>query len=73
MIPPSSNLNKFVRFYTAGFYVQDDIHVTSRVTVNAGLRYEFATTPIDRFGNNWAVICVTCAPRRRPERMAGRI
>ncbi len=59
LIVPGSNLNKFVRDYTAGFYVQDDIHISSRITVNAGLRYEFATTPLERYGNNWAVINLT--------------
>jgi len=39
------NTKRDYRFYTAGLYVQDDIHVTPRLTVNAGLRYEFMTTP----------------------------
>ncbi len=60
LIVPGSNLNKFVRNYTYGFYAQDDVHVTSRVTLNLGLRYEFSTVPLERYGNNWAVICVTC-------------
>ena len=33
-----------------GFYYQDDIHVTSRLTLNAGLRYEFITTPSEVYG-----------------------
>jgi hypothetical protein len=31
------------RFSTLGFYGQDDIRLTSRLTLNVGLRYEFAT------------------------------
>jgi hypothetical protein len=58
-LTPQSNINKFVRNYTFGFYAQDDVRVTSRVTLNLGLRYEFSTEPIDRFGNNWAVIGLT--------------
>ncbi len=66
---PGSNINKFMRNYTIGFYAQDDWRVTSRLTVNLGLRYEFATEPLDRFGNNWAVINLT-RPRRQRERTA---
>src|ERR1041385_1092124 len=33
-----------------GLYYQDDIHVTQRLTVNAGLRYEFITTPSENWG-----------------------
>ncbi len=58
-LTPQSNINKFVRNYTAGFYAQDDIHMTSRLTVNLGLRYEFSTEPIERFGNNYAIIGLT--------------
>lgn len=36
---------RFTVFNTLGFYAQDDIRVTPRLTVNAGLRYEFMTTP----------------------------
>jgi Carboxypeptidase regulatory-like domain/TonB dependent receptor len=33
-----------------GLYFQDDIHVTSRLTLNAGLRYEFITVPFENHG-----------------------
>jgi len=36
---------RFTVFNTLGFYAQDDIRVTPRLTLNAGLRYEFMTTP----------------------------
>ena len=36
---------RFTVFNTFGFYAQDDIRVTPRLTMNVGLRYEFMTTP----------------------------
>jgi hypothetical protein len=33
-----------------GFYVQDDYRVTSALTLNLGLRYEFSTVPLDKDG-----------------------
>ncbi|MGC2332091.1 MAG: TonB-dependent receptor, partial [Candidatus Acidiferrales bacterium] len=43
--PPAINY-KTVHFYTLGFYVQDDFHATSRLTLNLGLRYEFNTNVV---------------------------
>jgi NAD(P)-dependent dehydrogenase (short-subunit alcohol dehydrogenase family) len=33
-----------------GFYVQDDIRLTSKLTANVGLRYEYTTPYSDKFG-----------------------
>ena len=33
-----------------GLYYNDEVHATSRFTVNLGLRYEFNQSPADRFG-----------------------
>ena len=41
---PFANENRFYIFNTLGFYGQDDWRVTSRLTLNLGLRYEFMTT-----------------------------
>ena len=38
---PGANIQRNWTSGTMGFYAQDDIRVTSRLTVNAGLRYEF--------------------------------
>ena len=38
------------RYETYGFYGQDDWRVTSRLTLNLGLRYEFNTVPIESQG-----------------------
>jgi Carboxypeptidase regulatory-like domain/TonB dependent receptor len=47
---------RFTVFNTFGFYVQDDIRVTPRLVVNAGLRYEFMTTPRELNGIQSRVI-----------------
>ncbi len=38
------------RQWLFGFFVQDDIRVNSRLSVNAGLRYEFVTVPTEANG-----------------------
>jgi hypothetical protein len=56
-LPSSVNLgNNFVsnlRQQVHAAYVQDDWRVTPKLTVNLGLRYEFATPLVDR-DNNWS-------------------
>jgi len=56
-LPSSVNLgNNFVsnlRQQVYAAYVQDDWRVTPKLTVNLGLRYEFATPLVDR-DNNWS-------------------
>jgi Carboxypeptidase regulatory-like domain/TonB dependent receptor/TonB-dependent Receptor Plug Domain len=56
-LPSQVNLgNNFVsnlRQQVHGVYVQDDWRVTSKLTVNVGLRWEFATPLYDR-DNNWS-------------------
>ena len=47
---PGSDENKYVMYTALGFYAQDDIRVTNRLTFNLGLRYEFITTPEEKFG-----------------------
>jgi hypothetical protein len=50
-----SDNNRYFLFNTLGFYVQDDYHITSRLTVNMGLRYEFMTTPREALRREYAI------------------
>jgi hypothetical protein len=50
-----SDINRYFLYNTLGFYVQDDYHVTTRLTLNMGLRYEFMTTPREAAGRQYAI------------------
>jgi hypothetical protein len=41
IVPPGADTNRDFKYYTYGFYGQDDFRVSNRLTVNLGLRYEF--------------------------------
>ena len=50
------NTTTDARSLSDSFYVQDDWRVTTKLTVNLGLRYEYANLPYDvtdRLGNLW--------------------
>jgi hypothetical protein len=42
-------------YSTLGFYGQDDVRASSRLSLNLGLRYEFATVPREANGNDWNI------------------
>ncbi|OFW37766.1 MAG: hypothetical protein A3J28_01855 [Acidobacteria bacterium RIFCSPLOWO2_12_FULL_60_22] len=44
-VTPGSNLTRTYHYTTLGFYGQDDWRVSSGLTLNLGLRYEFLTQP----------------------------
>jgi Carboxypeptidase regulatory-like domain/TonB dependent receptor len=50
-----SNINRYFLYNTLGFYAQDDYHITSSLTLNMGLRYEFMTTPREANGRQYAI------------------
>jgi hypothetical protein len=47
---PGYNSLKDVLFDTIGFYGTDEYHLTTRLTLNLGLRYEFSTQPEEKNG-----------------------
>ncbi len=55
-LPSSGALDRYWRFTLFGFYAHDTVRVNSRLTVNAGLRYEVATMPEDINGRDSALI-----------------
>ncbi|HUQ95450.1 MAG TPA: TonB-dependent receptor, partial [Bryobacteraceae bacterium] len=54
-VTPGSIIDRTYRYTTLGFYGQDDWRVTSRLTLNLGLRYEFHTNFTERFGQGAAL------------------
>jgi hypothetical protein len=51
-ITPEGDLNRAWDFTLLGLYLQDDLRLTPDLTLNAGLRYEFATRPEDAEGRD---------------------
>ncbi|MGI8566027.1 MAG: TonB-dependent receptor [Pyrinomonadaceae bacterium] len=54
-LTPEGALDRYWRFTLFGFYVQDTMRVNSHLSLNAGLRYEFTTMPIDIYGRDSAL------------------
>jgi hypothetical protein len=54
-LTPEAQLDRYWRFTLFGFYLQDTMRVTSRLSLNAGLRYEFTTMPVDTRGRDSAL------------------
>jgi hypothetical protein len=50
--PLTANENRDYIYNTLGFYAQDDWRMTSHITWNLGLRYEFMTTPSEQNGRS---------------------
>lgn len=58
-LPITGALDRYWRFTLFGFYLQDSWRLHPRLTLNAGLRYEFATLPRDIHGRDSALIHLT--------------
>jgi hypothetical protein len=52
---PTGAIDRYWRFTLFGFYAQDEFTLTPRITLNAGLRYEFTTMPQDIYGRDSAL------------------
>ena len=55
-LTPNGALDRYWRFTLFGTYLQDTLRVNSRLSINAGLRYEAATMPVDLYGRDSALI-----------------
>ncbi len=49
-VPPGAQLERVRPNTLFGFYVQDDVRATDRLTLNLGVRYEFYTIPAEANG-----------------------
>lgn len=58
-LTPAARFDRQWPFWLAGGYVQDEFRAHPRVTVTAGLRYEFMTLPIDEGGRDSALVALT--------------
>jgi hypothetical protein len=58
-LAPTADLERAWRFTLVGVYVQDDLRLASRLTLNAGLRYEFTTMPVDVLGRDSTLFRLT--------------
>lgn len=54
-LTPEAQFDRYWRFTLFGFYLQDDVQLTPRLTLNAGLRYEFSTLPEEKYGRDSAL------------------
>ena len=59
---PGGDINRFFRYNTFGFYAQDDWRVTSRLTFNLGLRYEFLTPVREMNGKEYDIKNLATSP-----------
>jgi hypothetical protein len=55
-LTPDADIERNWRFTLFGGYLQDDIRVSEHLTLNAGVRYEYATLPVDTKGRDATLI-----------------
>jgi hypothetical protein len=60
-LTPEAQFDRYWRFTLFGFYLQDDMQVTPRLSVSAGLRYEFATLPEEKYNRDSALPDLTAS------------
>ncbi len=55
-LTPTASFERHWPFWIAGGYVQDELRVHPRVTLTAGIRYEFMSMPVDEGGRDSALV-----------------
>ncbi len=60
-LPASGALDRYWRFTLFGAYVQDNFRATERLNLNAGVRYETTTMPVDIYGRDSALPDLTAS------------
>ena len=58
-LPPEGDINRDWPWTLYGVYVQDHVSLTRRLTLNAGLRYEATTLPVDAKGRDSGLVNLT--------------
>jgi hypothetical protein len=58
-LTPNGALDRYWRFTLFGAYAQDTFRIHPRLSLNAGLRYETSTLPVDRYGRDSALPSLT--------------
>jgi hypothetical protein len=58
-LTPDATFERAWPFWLAGLYVQDVFQVHPRVSLTAGVRWEFMTMPVDREGRDSALVNLT--------------
>jgi hypothetical protein len=58
-LTPAAEFDRQWPFWIAGGYVQDEFQAHPRLSLTAGLRYEFMTMPIDQGGHDSALVNLT--------------
>lgn len=55
-LSPAGQFDRYWRYTLMGFYLQDSWKIHPRLTLNPGVRYEFATLPVDIYGRDSALL-----------------
>jgi hypothetical protein len=58
-LTPQGQFDRYWRFWLLGGYIQDDVPVSTRLTLNAGVRYEVTTMPQDINGRDSSLVSVS--------------